>query len=348
MQHRLLKWLCCPACEHADLRLETTRSRELPTFPGSWAQDEDRSGVADDGQSREDILEGALHCDGCGRVYLIREGIPRMVVDGGEPQPASGHRWHRFDGTLPEYEENFSDMGHPLEPQDYLGKLVVDAGCGFGRHAFYAARYGAEVIAMDIAADAVASARENTQHLQRVHVVQGDVYRPPIKKSAADLVYSFGVLHHLERPREAFHSLASLTSPQGQLQVWVYGPRAGSAAVVSGALRGAASSMDDDQLHRLSWGLASTLRLFSHTPYRFMRHVPVASSVVTHLPAHDHHKWPFEVVVADIFDRLRVPVLHYITGEELEGWFAEEGLMDIRVSRRVRNSESFRGIGTRR
>ncbi len=269
-------------------------------------------------------------------------------MDGSDPTPASGHRWTRFDGTIPEYEDNFRDMSHPLEPEDYLGKLVLDAGCGFGRHAFFAARYGAEVIAMDVAPDAVASALENTKHLQRVHVIQGNVLRPPLRPSVMDLAYSFGLLHHLSEPQAAFRSLSNLVRAGGQLQVWAYGPRAGSAAVVSGALRGAAASMDDDSLHRLSQGLASTLRLFSHTPYRFMRHIPGGRSVVSHLPAHDHHKWPFDVVVADIYDRLRIPVLHTIPGEELEAWFVDQGFLDIKVSRRVRNSESFRGVGTRR
>ncbi len=329
--------------------METTKTATEQSFPSSWEEGEhDLPGISEDGTERTEILEGALHCSECARVYPIQGGIPRMVLDGTDPAPASGHRWTRFDGTIPEYEDNFKDMSHPLEPESYLGRLVLDAGCGFGRHAFFAARYGAEVIAMDVAADAVASARENTQHLQRVHVIQGDVHRPPLRRAALDLVYSFGVLHHLPDPRAAFKSLSTLVRPGGQLQVWAYGPRAGSAAVVSGALRGAAANMDDDNLHRLSSGLASTLRLFSHTPYRFMRHIPGGRSLVSHLPAHDHHKWPFEVVVADIYDRLRIPVLHTIPGEDLETWFVDQGFLDIKVTRRVRNSESFRGIGTRR
>ena len=38
----------------------------------------------------------------------------------------------------------------------------------------------------------------------------------------------------------------------------------------------------------------------------------------------------------------------YFTGEELEVWYADAGYADIRVSRRVRNSESFRATGVRR
>ena len=61
-----------------------------------------------------------------------------------------------------------------------------------------------------------------------------------------------------------------------------------------------------------------------------------------------HSQWPFETVVADVYDRLRVPVTGYFTGEELENWYAEAGYADIRVTRRVKNTESFRGSGVRR
>ena len=94
--------------------------------------------------------------------------------------------------------------------------------------------------------------------------------------------------------------------------------------------------------------LNSKPRVDSHTPFRLLQHIPILKTIATHLPAHDHHKWPFEVVVADIYDRLRVPVTTYITGETLERWFADEGYADIQVVRRVRNTESFRGAGVRR
>ena len=348
MRHRLLDHLACPACGEGDLELETRKTEELPTWHGQWEADQrEGRGLHVDERRVTDIVEGALHCR-CGAVYAIREGIPRMVPEGYAGGRASGHRWVEFDGSLPEYEANFEDMSHPLGREDFTGKLVLDAGCGFARHAFFAARYGAEVVAVDNSEDAVTSARKNTLGLSRVHVVQGDLLRPPVRQEHFDLVTSYGVLHHLAEPLEAFKLLAGLVRSGGKLQIWVYGPRAGTPAIVSGALHGAAANMTDETLHSFSRTIASGLRLFSHTPYRFLGHLPVIGGIVSHLPAHDHHKWPFEVVVADIYDRLRIPVLHYFPGEEIEAWFSDEGFADIHVSRRVRNAESFRGIGTRR
>jgi SAM-dependent methyltransferase len=349
VRYRMLEWLACPACRCEDLTLENTRTRELATYYASWGETErEVAGLDHAGRTLTDVTEGALHCTECSRVYPITDGIPRMVIEGTKTGPASGHKWTRFDGKEPEYEANFADMTHPLGPKAYLGLDVLDVGCGYGRTAFYAARYGAEVLAMDISPDAVASAAENCASMPRVHVVQGDLYNPPLRSEAFDLVSCLGVIHHLEKPKEAFDLLARLVRSGGRLQTWVYGPRGGTVAAAANALRGAAQTMDDDALHGLSKSIASGLRLFSHTPTRLLRHMPVMKQIVTHLPAHDHHKWPFEVVVADVYDRLRVPVTTWVTGEELERWYVDQGFADIQVSRRVRNAESFRGLGVRR
>lgn len=349
MKYRLLEWLACPRCRWPDLALKVIKAASTETYHASWEPPErELPGLDHEGRSLTDIIEGELSCPQCEAVYPISEGIPRMLPEGEAGGPASGHRWTQFHGEAPEYEENFRDMTAPLEPRDFLGRLVLDAGCGFGRHAYYAARYGAEVVALDSAADAVASCQTNCAGSPRVHIIQGDLYKPPLRTEVFDAVMCMGVLHHLPLPHEGFQALHQLLAPGGRLQVWVYGPRQGSVKVVSGALHGAASAMEDEQLHRLSKGLARGIRVFSHTPYVALHNVPVLKSVVTHLPVHDHHKWPFDVLVADIYDRLRVPVTAYITGEELERWFADDGYADIQVTRRVRNNESFRGTGIRR
>lgn len=349
MKYRLLPWLACPACKSARLALETRRVETRPITVGHFEPGEtDLPGVdLARGEERE-VIEGALHCQDCGAIYPVREGIPRLLPPGTEPGPESAHRWTTFDSAFPEWEENFLDLSDPLKPADFLGKLVLDAGCGFGRHAYYAARYGAEVVAMDSSGDAVASAQRNTANLERVHLVQGDLLNPPFREETFDMTLSFGVLHHLERAEDAMEALTSVTRPGGRLSLWVYGPRQGAALSLTNALRGLATGLEPEELYRLSQGIASGLRLFSHTPYRALQHVPVAKSVVSHLPIHDHHRWPYAVVVADVYDRLRIPVRRWFTGRELEVWYSEKGFADVVVSRRVRNTETFRATGVRR
>ncbi len=349
MKYRLLQWLACPACRGSDFELHTHRSQTRPLFRGQ-VQDEDRDqpGLDLDRLQESEVVEGALVCGPCGATYPIRDGIPRMLPPGSEEGPSTAHRLTEIDSLQPAWEENFRDLAEPLEPADFLGRRVLDAGCGFGRHAVHAARYGAEVFALDSSVDAVESTARNTASLARVHVVQGDLLRPPFREGAFDLVYCFGVLHHLEQPRAAFDALTLLVAPGGRLALWVYGRRQGLIRHASNALRGLTTNMEPAELTRFSTWIARGLRVFSHTPYRFLGDAPVVGTVVSHLPVHDHHQWPFEVVVADIYDRLRIPVRHWFSGKELEVWLMEAGYADIRVARRVRNNETFRALGTRR
>lgn len=349
MKYRLLQWLACPTCRGSELDLETVRTETHAILPGAYTPDErDLPGV-DLARSEEQlIIEGALHCKGCGAVWPIRDGIPRMLKPGAEQGPETAHSLTHIDPLEPAWEENFRDLADPLKPEDLLGKLVLDAGCGFGRHTLHAARFGAEVVALDSSDDAVASTARNCADSHRVHVVQGDIYDPPFRDEAFDLVYCFGVLHHLERPHDAFVRLGELLHAGGHLALWVYGPRQGITRHASNALRGLTTNMEPAELETLSTWIARGLRLFSHTPYRVLGRVPVAGTVVSHLPVHDHHQWPFDVVVADIYDRLRIPVRHWFTGEELERWLLDDGYADIKVSRRVRNTETFRALSQRR
>jgi SAM-dependent methyltransferase len=341
MKRSLVRLLACPACGHPDLQLRAVRTERRADWTGVRTTEVGDSALVD-------VLEGALECVECHVAYPIRDGVPRMMPPDEPAGPATGHRWTEFDDAVPEYEQNFRELCEPLGPTDFVGRVVLAAGCGFGRHAFFAARYGAEVVALDSSAEAVASAAKNLSASSLAHVVQGDIARPPLRRDVFDIVYSFGVLHHVVSARRAFASLRECVRPGGRLLVWVYGPRQGLIRIVTGALRGATAEMRPEHLYRFSQALALGVRTFSHAPYRVLRRAPGMHGVVTHLPLHDHARWPFGIVVADVYDRLRVPVTGYFTGEELEKWYAEAGFADIDVLRRVRNTESFRGSGVRR
>lgn len=346
MKRRCLEWLACPACGGADLSLDARSIESRPTYVGHWEPGEAVPG-RHEGRV-EEILEGTLHCRACAAKYPIVDGIPRLMAPDSEAGPATGHRWTEFARAVPEFERNFLDIASPLTPTDFTGKLVLDAGCGFGRHALFAARYGAEIVAIDSSPEAVASCQANLDGAMRAHVIQGDVLHPPLRRGMFDLVFSYGVLHHVPDAHAVFRTLGELVKPAGRLSIWVYGPRQGATRVATGALRGAAAAMTAEQLHTLSRVIATGLRAFSHTPYRFLSPLPPFGWLLSALPVHDHHKWPFDVVVADIYDRLRVPVTGTFTGEQVERWYAEAGYADIRVSRRLANTESFRGLGSRR
>src|SRR5439155_1109330 len=219
----------------------------------------------------DEIVEGVLRCQKCGAGYPIIERIPRMLPDdlAGEMRALNRDFFARHPGLLPRagatdggsesardlrrtfrsfsfqwntfgdmygfWEENFLDYVHPLTPEFFAGKLGCDAGCGFGRHLNYAARYGAEMVGLDLS-EAVLAAYRNNRDNRYAHVVQGDIYRPPFARGTFDFIYSIGVLHHLPDPERAFCALAPYVKPDGTLFAWIYGPRHGipAAGLVDG------------------------------------------------------------------------------------------------------------------
>lgn len=349
MKYRLLPLLACPACRNPDLTLDARRTETRTITRGHFESTEGvPPGVDLDRRTEIEVLEGALHCPDCGATYLIREGIPRMLPPGSEEGPATAHRWSTFPGGARAWEQAFLDLLAPLQAPDFLGKLVLDAGAGYGRFATTAARYGAEVVALDSSGDAVASAAHNCADQHRVHVIQGDLLRPPLREERFDLVMAFGVLHHLDDPQAAFTALGELLRSGGRLAMQVYGLRQGATLAVSETLRSITTGLEPDELHKVSRVISRGLRIFSHTPYRFLNRVPVAGSVVSHLPVHEHHQWPYDVVVADVYDRLRIPVKRWFNREKVEQMYLAEGYTDVSVVRRVRNNETFQAMGRRR
>lgn len=346
MKLRLVDLLACPACADGAFQLSIEHAEEREVWSAHVEPEEDIPGVVN-GRITE-VRTGHLRCIECAARFPIVDGIPRLLLPDAVAAPGTGHQLTQFEVAAPEFEENFKDLLDPVLPEAFLGRTVLDAGCGFGRHAYFAARYGAEIIGLDASEEAVTAAAHNLRDSLRAHVVLGDVTHPPFQKDAFDMVYCFGVLHHVADPPAAFQALNALVKSGGRLSVWAYGPRQGFTRIATGALRGATEQMTSAQLLRTSQVIAGALRIFSHTPHRFLGAAPILGSLVTHLPVHDHSRWPFDVVVADIYDRLRIPVTAYFKGEDFERWYAEAGYADIQVSRRVRNTESFRGTGVRR
>ena len=118
-----------------------------------------------------------------------------------------------------------------VEPGDRL----LDLGCGFGRHAYQAARLGAEVVAFDAGADevrkvqdtfgAMARGRRARPTTARVGAVHGDALRLPFADGAFDRVIASEVLEHIPDDETAMAELARVLRPGGTMAVTV--PRCG-------------------------------------------------------------------------------------------------------------------------
>src|SRR5260370_17693862 len=189
-----------------------------------------RDAVADR-ECEGEIKAGELVCLSCAARFSESDGMPGMVAGGLAPgvermSAAFGWQWKEFVELYDQYEAQFLDWIHPIQPDFFRDKVVLDAGCGNGRHAYYAGQYGArEVVAMDLS-DAVETAYANLGKMPNVHVVQGDLYHPPFARpehgEPFDFIYSIGVLHHRPDPEAGVPSLVRFGRPGGATFPWGY------------------------------------------------------------------------------------------------------------------------------
>ncbi|GAB4339708.1 MAG: hypothetical protein Kow0099_15030 [Candidatus Abyssubacteria bacterium] len=294
------------------------------------------------------VMEGRLECSLCGTVYSIREGIPHLLptelasVNGqslASLQTATierfGFEWRYFKdwGWLTEYpdvknaEEKF--FGSLLENSEkafwskslfqkeelHSGLTVLDAGCGNGRFTYQAAQTGAEVFGIDLGWG-VQSAFEHMRSLPKVHVLQGDLFRLPFAPATFDRVFSIGVLMHTGNGGAAFDSLVRTLKPGGLIMARVYGMGCYSYEFIDRTLRSLTTRMPiSAQIHfaRATASMARWLRSRRQRLYaKLFRHINL-------LPT-DHH----------MFDWWSAPIATHHTLEEVESWFARNGIEVVR------------------
>src|SRR5258706_466755 len=86
-----------------------------------------------------DWLRGPLRGRGCKPPYPGGRGGPRFVDPAGtgesEPRaPALGWEWKVFSRIDDHHEQQFLDWIAPAGPEAFRGRVVLEGGCGKGRH----------------------------------------------------------------------------------------------------------------------------------------------------------------------------------------------------------------------
>ncbi len=334
-----------------------------------------------------EIIDGILTCK-CKRWYPIANGIPRIVPDNlrnhifpafgayfekyrGKLPPEKtmqqaakksftekqvktikgfGYEWTHFTKMHPEYEKQFLDWVKPLKPEFFKNKLVLDAGCGTGRHTAISAKFGAETIGIDLS-QSVEVAYKVTRNIPKAHIIQADIYNLPFKENTFDFIYCIGVLHHLPEPEKGFQSLVRTAKKNGLIHSWVYGREGNTLLTI----------MDPIRKHIISklplWTinmLAYIITLFSYPAAKII-YGPLNRGKTTKILAqnllpqnaffHYLSQFNFNINHSIVFDQLLAPIAYYYTKEEFESWFIQAQLKDISITWRNRNS--WRGFGVK-
>lgn len=134
-----------------------------------------------------------------------------------------GDSWDRFREILPTHEEQFLHWTTGLGKEDWRGKRFLDVGCGIGRNSFWPHTYGAESsISIDIDERTLAAARLNLRCFSSALVENRSAYNIESFEDF-DIVFSIGVIHHLDDPQLALRGMRDALRPGGTLLVWLYG-----------------------------------------------------------------------------------------------------------------------------
>ena len=299
-----------------------------------------------------EIIEGDLRCAACESSFPITRGIPRFAEPGAvesDKQATAenfGWQWTHFTEEDERYAEQLLGWIAPVTPEFFRDKVVLEGGCGKGRHTQLAAEWGAsEVIGVDLSS-AVETAFAATRSLPNAHVIQADIYRLPLARKF-DYAFSVGVLHHLPDPRQGFFSLASKVKPGGHVSAWIYGAENNEWIVsfVNPVREKITSRIDQRALLQLSKIPAAGMYLATKLIYGPLTRR--GSTLGQYLFYNDYLSaiapfgWREQHLI--VFDHLVAPTAFYIPREEFESWWRELGATDVSVT--WHNKNSWRGFG---
>ena len=329
MKEKLLDLLACPVCGGDILLAYASKYEE------------------------REIIEGVLTCKKCTREYKVVRGVPRFVdlakIEDDKAATAEnfGWQWTNFTQEDPKYNEQFLGWLQPVKREFFDDKVILEGGCGKGRHTTLAAEWGAkEVVGIDLG-DGVETAFAMTRDLPNAHIVQCDIYKLPLKK-VFDYAFSVGVLHHTPEPKKAFVSLAGKVKKGGHISAWVYGAENNEwiTNYVDPVRNGFTSQISQPLLYQLS--KLPTLSVFLTTKlfYRPLNAIskPIANKLFYNEYLNHLGTFGWREQHNIVFDHLVAPTAFYISKDDFASWWQEIKASDVSII--WHNENSWCGFGT--
>ena len=271
-----------------------------------------------------------LVCSRCGRKYPLVNGVLRFV-DTQHYAGSFGFQWRVYSRTQLDSEqsrrsENAFRRRTGFRPEDLAGKLVLDVGCGMGRFAEVATRWGAHVVGIDLSLAAEVAARNLTG--RTATIFQADVFNLPVAPNSFDDIYSIGVLHHTPNCEQAFKLLPPLLKPGGRIAIWLYSAY-NRWYRMSDLYRRGTRLLPPRVLHKLCYGVVPLYGV-----HQVLRKIPLigrlASGALAYMipmAFHRDRNWR----VLDTFDWYSPWYQSKHTYEEVFRWFESCGLEELRV-----------------
>jgi SAM-dependent methyltransferase len=276
-----------------------------------------------------------LRCDGCGRAFPVRDGVPRFTKEVTDTAAYFGYMWgEQAASVLPPATPSpyhLHAMQEALSAPPFRG-LILDAGCGEGIDlAMVALDPACEIIGVELSDGGVDTSLARTRGLTSAKIVQGDLLRIPIADHTFDGGYSYGVVHHTPDPPRAVREIARTLKPGAPLLLYVYEDFSDRsiawrmALAAANSVRVVTTRLPPKLLMRICRMLSPVVYLLLTLPsrrFRWARRFP-----------YRHGTTPWSMS-GDLYDRLSAPIEKRYSREGAAALAAQAGLTVERVASR--------------
>ena len=278
-----------------------------------------------------ELESSGVCCGVCGKHYPLVDGVIQFVAAEGY-STSFGFEWSKYartqldDNGSRESEEAFRRKTG-FAPEDLKGKWVLDVGCGMGRFAEVASRWGARVVGIDLSRAAQVAA-QNLADRKNVWLCRSDLFALPFAPESFDYIYSLGVLHHTPNCEMAFKGLPRFLKAGGTIAIWIYSSY-NNYYRMSDFYRRLTSRLPLHWLHSLCQ--VAGLLYYVH---QGLRRLPMIGRIMSGtlsflFPVSLHPLWKWRVL--DTFDWYSPRFQSKHTYEEVFRWFEDFQLRELRV-----------------
>ena len=293
----------------------------------------------------------SIECEKCKRQFEIKENVfdfsnLEVTEETNKTVKQFGESWKLFSHIEDYHKRQFLNWIDPLKEEDFKDKIVLEAGCGKGRHTVIVSSFKPkELYAVDLS-EAIYIAQRNLLSLSNVAAgfnlrssgnstlikgegkivfqptfIRSDLKKLPFCDNSFDLIFCVGVLHHIDKMEDALNEFWRVLKPSGKLLLWVYG-REGNGFIihfVNPIRKTITSKIPTKILKILSFPLTLFLYLILKTIYAPLTNWGKRESFLFYSSyLGSISPFPFKEIDNIVVDHLCPPIAYYLSKDELE------------------------------